>query len=242
MPLLQGTVKLPGMGEVPKKYVALGVGAVAVFVGIGYYRKTHAAPAAVVGTQDVSSIDTTPVGPGGPTDQAGNPVLPPIVQQPTTTFSSNLDWLSAAQALDLGIDPGTVTAALTNVLGGIPVTQAQADIYHRVVGIIDDPPQGLPFGPPRLTSTPTPPTTGGSGGTAAHWVYVKQTHQISQETPARTLIERFSDQGASPNQIQTALTKTVADNPRYRAYYGSHGGQYPAQAALTVTVVKKVAA
>jgi hypothetical protein len=245
MPMLQGTVKLPGLGVVQKKYVAAGAAAIAAFVGIGYYRKAHSAAPPVVGAQDVSAVgDTTPSGPGGAngvTNQFGDPVLPNIVNQANPGIQSNLDWITTGSSISLGgISEDVITAALANVLGGIKVTQAQADIFNQVSAIIGPPPQGLPFGPPKLTSgtvtTPPPPP-----GPVTHWVYVVQMHQLGQVTPARTLIQRFSDPGASPTQIEVALRKTVAANPRYKAYYGSHGGHYPAQAAINTTVVKKVA-
>lgn len=247
------TVKIPGAGPVQKKYVYVGAAVILGIVGYGYYRQKKAAAAApVVGTQDPNSLDTTPAGPGGsfPTDQFGNPVSPTIVpNQSGGTVLTNLDWISEAQGLDLNIDTNTVTTALANVLAGIPVTQAQADIYHMVVGIIGEPPQGLPYGPPRLTGTPSPPsntgggTGSGSGGTTppTHWVQVVQHHQITEKTGARALVERFSDPGAGPNAIESALRKTYAANPHYAQYYKQTGGFYPAKASLMVTVVKKVA-
>jgi hypothetical protein len=242
--MLQGTVRLPGLGVVQKKYVAAGAAAIAAFVGIGYYRKTHTAAPPVVGAQDVSSVDdTTPSGPGGSngvTNQFGDPVLPNIINQANPGIQSNLDWITTGSSISLGgISEDVITAALANVLGGIKVTQAQADIFNQVSAIIGPPPQGLPFGPPKLTSgTVTPPPV---TKPVVHWVYVVQMHQLSTPTGGRALIERFSDPGASPTQIEVALRKTVANNPRYRAYYGSHKGQFPAQAAISTTVVKKVA-
>lgn len=247
MAALDGTVKVPGLGDVKKKYLAGAAVFVAAAFGYGYYRKRQAAAAAPVvdtGTGAVDSNafgDTTPVGPGGSngvTNQFGDPVAPPIVQQ-QPGIDTNLDWLTAAQAVDLGIPSDSVTAALRNVLGGTPVTQPQADIFHQVVGVIGNPPQGFP--PIRLTSTPTtpPPST---GGTTTHWIYDVQTHQLSKTTGARALVQRFSDAGASANQIETALRATVNDhrNARYLAFYSSHGGEWPAKALIYTTVVKKV--
>jgi hypothetical protein len=237
--MMSGTVKIPGLGEVKKGYAVAAGAAVAGIVGVGYYRKRQ--QAAIPVTTDQTSVDafgsTTPVGPGGSngvTNQAGDPVLGPIVQ-PTTTVTSNSEWLGLAQdtAQQLGIPDATAQAALRKILGGSPVTQTEIEVFHQIVGVINAPPQGYPA--IHLTTTaPSGPLP------ANHGIYDVQVHQISVTTGARELVQRFSDTNASSNQIETALRKTVADsrNGRYRAFYGSHGGQFPAQAKLYVTVVK----
>lgn len=169
MPGLQGTVKIPGMGNVEKKYVAVAGGAVVVIVGIGFYRKRQANQAAAAATGVLpadSSLDTTPIGPGGDnglTNQFGDPVAPPIVQQ-QPGINTNLDWLETGAGLNLGgTDENVIRTALANILGGTPVTQAQVEIFHEVVGIIGGPPQGNPTikmtSSSPATTTPPPKTS-----------------------------------------------------------------------------------
>lgn len=172
MPGLQGDVKLPGLGNVPKKNVAIAGAAVAGIVGVGYYRKRKADAAALAagigsGT-DVASSDalgnTAPVGPGdlsgsGGVTTGGDPIPAPInLQNPG--ILTNQDWKSAAGSIDLGgIDSAVITAAASKAIGGVPMTQAEIEIFQEIAGEIGYPPQGYP--PLRLKTTvpgtPVPP-------------------------------------------------------------------------------------
>lgn len=243
MAALDGTVKVPGLGEVKKKYLAVAGAAVAVIVGVGYYRKRQAAAAVPVTTTQTDSgafPDTTPVGPGGSngvTDQFGNPLPAQIVQSANPGISTNEDWLSEAESLNIGIPADSITQACARILGGLSVTSAQADIYHQIVGIIGPPPQGVQ--PIKLTSTPPPATT-----PKVTVTYPSAMHQLSVATNARMLEQRFSSPNATPTEIEVALRRTVADsrNAKYGPYYRSHKGMWPAQAAIWVTYVQKTTA
>lgn len=165
---LSGTVKVPGMGDVPKKYLAVAGAAVVGIVGYGFYRKRQAATAIPITADQTSAgdafTDTTPAGPSGSngvTNQFGDQVPPQIIQSPNPGILTNEDWLTEAQSLDIGASDTVVTAALVKALGGTPTTQTEQEIFHQVVAIIGPPPQGNQ--PLKLTSTPAPtpqPTTG----------------------------------------------------------------------------------
>lgn len=242
MGALDGTVKVPGLGDTPKKNVVIAGGVVAAIVGVGYYRKRQAALAVATGTGTDTTTDTgggfsdSVAGPGdlsggGAVTSTGDPVPAPIVLQNAGILTNN-DWKTAGTSLDLGgTDSSVIASALSKVLGGLPITQTEVEIYREVVGEIGDAPQGHPAIKMVLASQPAP--------SVSSWSYTVQTHQIGAETPARTLIQRFSSPGASGNQIETALEKTVAANPKYKAYYESHGGKYPAQASLSIYVATK---
>lgn len=166
---LEGSVKVPGLGDVPKKNAAVAGGVIASIVGVSYYRKRKATAAALAAGTDtgMSTVGTDalggtlPVGPGdlsgggGPITTGGDQIPAPInLQNPG--ILTNSDWKSAGSAIDLGgIDASVISAALSRVLGGSAVSQAQAEIFNEVSGEIGYPPQGYP--PIKLTTT-TPGT------------------------------------------------------------------------------------
>ena len=227
---LSGTVKVPGMGDVPKKYLAVAGAAVVGIVGFGYYRKRQAAAAIPITAAQTSAgdafSDTTPIGPAGTngvTNQFGDQVPPQIVQSTNPGILTNEDWLTEAQSLDIGADPSVVTAALVKILGGTPTTQTEQEIFHQVVGIIGAPPQGNP--PLKLSSnpvTPPPPTTTPPPPTAQRmhmvWVTSKvavggQSIKTKQTNLARTAAAAgvWRPSGASLNAIivQAAIRSKV---------------------------------
>jgi hypothetical protein len=242
MPGLQGTMKVPGLGEVKKTHLAVAGAAVVGIVGVGYYRKRQQAAIPVTSTQTSTDAfgDTTPTGPGGSngvTNQFGDPVPAPIVQSPNPGIITNQDWLSAAESLNLGgIPSDSINAACSRILGGLSVTSAQADIYHQVVGIIGPPPQSAPT--IKITSTPPPP-----GAPKVTVTYPVGVAQLGQKTNARGLIQQHSP-GATATEVEVALRRTVADprNAHYVPYYRSSRGYWPFQAKIYYTYVKRTTA
>lgn len=163
MGTLDGSVKLPGLGDTPKKNVAIAGGVVAAIVGVGYYRKRQADAAVPVAgidsgiTDPSSAFSDTVSGPGdlsgggGGITTGGDPVPAPInLQNPG--ILTNSDWKSAGSDLNLGgTDSNIIAGALSKALGGIPMTQAEVEIFQEVCGEIGYPPQTYP--PIRLTTT-----------------------------------------------------------------------------------------
>ena len=197
---LEGTVKVPGFGDVPKKNVLI-VGAVAGGIaGVAYIRKRQAGAAAAVpvdsgaGAVDQNAFgDTTPVGPGGSaTLPDGSAVPPQIIQPQSPGISTNVDWIQAAGALDLGgVSGDVITQAMVKIIGGTPVTQAQLELWNEVTGIIGFPPQG--YKPPKLVTggtVPVPPAT--PAGMHMAWVTspvaasAGQTIKYAQDLAARS--------------------------------------------------------
>lgn len=168
MGALDGSVKIPGMGDVPKKNAAIAGAVVVGIVGVSWWRKrqTNAATAAAASdtgglVQDPNaSFDTSAVGPGGTPVTTGGDLIPAPINLQNPGIITNQDWKSAGSGLDLGgIDSSVIAAALSKVLGNVPVSQDEMHIFMEVSGEIGYPPQGYP--PPRLTTTGpgTPPPT-----------------------------------------------------------------------------------
>jgi hypothetical protein len=231
---MSGTVKVPGLGTMPKKYVVVAGGGVAAVVAVGFYRKRNSASAATTPVAPVDdgsgAFDSTPVGPGGSnglTNQFGDPVPPQIVQQ-TPGIETNQDWITAGSAQDLGgVDSSTISHALAKVLGNIAVTQSEAEIYHEVVGIIGPPPQGAPA--IRLTTgTANPPPAPAPVGYKMIWGPVAVTGSFVGLTLSQLQTKYAHDAAAvgaitlTPAVIasyvsQAALRNAMSPNTRLRS-------------------------
>lgn len=155
-------------------------------------------------------------------------------QQIITAPSTNAQWAQEVEAYltQLGFNPLTVATAIGKYLTGQFLTPEQLSIVQSALGFKGKPPVLVP--PPQLL-----PPSGQTSG--SRYQYTTQYHQIGVATSGRALVQRFSDQSvATPDRIESALRSTVSDprNLRYRAYYSGHNGRFPAQAGITVHVVK----
>lgn len=190
-------IKVPGLGELPKKYVIGGVVVAGGIVVIVYFRhKSSATAAAATDTTGTSATGTTTdpsidpatgipyaqeqqssaidpstgipfaeeTGYGSDYGGLGNygsyGTVNPNPLTGSSTITTNEDWIGAAES---GIVPGsqaTIAAAVTKILAGLPVTNAQRDIFLEAVGIIGNPPQGYPQ-PIKLKDTAAHPNPGG---------------------------------------------------------------------------------
>ncbi|MBO2460973.1 fibronectin type III domain-containing protein [Actinomadura violacea] len=179
------TIKIPGVGTVPKKYALMGGGVVVVIVGVAYYRHRNApqVPAASTAPSDGTYTDPTagstlPSGylgdsgyyPSGGTPYApygydvyGNPLPASTGLGSGGVYTTNLDWANAAESqLELsGVSQSVSGTAISKVLAGLAVTSDQKNIFLEAVGLLGQPPQGYPT--PIKVSDPT----GTPGGTTA---------------------------------------------------------------------------
>lgn len=244
---------LPLVGNVKKQWVYVAGAGIVLVVGYKFYQsKKAAASSSTTDTSlstDANSIDPATgltyseeasssggymygsVGSGG---GGYTSTYDPYTDTATSSSTgTNQDWLNQAESQSLGgASQDAIAAALTKVLGGLAVTQEQADIWHEVVGILGYPPQGYPS--LRLTTTTTTAASGSK--------IVVETHQFSTATNARSAVGRFSDSAvATPNAIETALRATTGDsaNAKYMKFYSSHGGEFPARSSIRLHVVKK---
>jgi hypothetical protein len=125
-------------------------------------------------------------------------------QDGTTTISTNAEWLTEAEQY-LG-NTTSVQAALTKVLGGIAVTDAQKTIFDEAIGIAGNPPQGYP--PISITTTsPAPaaakitvPSVTGESYTAG---------ALKLKTAGLTAKRGAADVGTITYQSPTAGTKVA---------------------------------
>jgi hypothetical protein len=187
-------IKVPGIGNLPKKYA---IGAVAVAAGLGvivYIRSRNAAQsAASAGAADATATDTSGTDPnaidpdtgipyseesgsydyGGDNyggdysgesgyDSAGYPIGSSADLQyqdeQTSGIQTNDEWVQQAIGGSVPGDPGTIQAALSAVLGGLTVTNAQKNLFLEAVGILGNPPQGYPT-PIKTSDTAAQPGT-----------------------------------------------------------------------------------
>lgn len=179
---LDGSVKVPVFGEVPKKTALLVGGGIALLVGIMYYRgKKASAAAASVAAAGSSEINpATGFAYGSPEDAAAMAAQAAYVTpggvgtggggspgQPTG-FTSNGQWAQAAeqymQAEGLIAEPTALASALGKYITGRQANALDQDLIHQAIAFQGFPPISGPNGyPPSInTSTdpvPTPPPT-----------------------------------------------------------------------------------
>lgn len=205
------TIKIPGIGEVPRGYAIAGAAAVVAGIFVYSRRQKAAAAAAAAAPAAGTAMVTDPAGnqcaatdpasgycPGTTEDEqyqqqavssigegynpyyggSGSPygytTSLGTVTPASTAPSTNAQWVTAAEA-EMG-NTSTIQSALGYVLGGIPVTQDQQQIFQEAVGLIGPPPQSYPAiqisqpssqgTSPAAGSVAVPYTTGLSAGQA----------------------------------------------------------------------------
>jgi hypothetical protein len=205
-------IKIPGLGEVPRKTALIaGAAAVGIIAVVAIRHRasansaasTAASPDSTAASPSDSGIDpatgvpyseeggadtdyssgyTIPYGSdgggygagGSGFDAAGYPIGSEAdlawqneqdgtsgITGPSTGITTNADWVTEAES---GVIPGsvsTISAAVSKVLGGLAVTNAQRDLFLEAVGVLGPPPQGYPT-PIKLTDTSGQPAPGKS--------------------------------------------------------------------------------
>lgn len=86
----------------------------------------------------------------------------------SNVYTTNSEWATAAedQLATIGVDTATAATAISRVLAGLSVTQAQQDLFMEAVGQVGQPPQGYPTPIKLVTTAQTTPggtTTAGGG-------------------------------------------------------------------------------
>lgn len=177
------TVKLPGMGDVPKKEATIFGILFIVVIGVVYYRyhkaNTTATTTATTTAANTAGIDTATGYPtGSPQDVAalaaqqnsaygygggvydtgygtGGP------STPGTGDTTNAQWAQQAEnylANTIGADTTTVAAALGRYLTGQPLAPSEITIVEQAIAFNGYPPQSGSGGfPPSFNAAPTPP-------------------------------------------------------------------------------------
>jgi hypothetical protein len=145
---LQGTMNVPGVGEVQKKYVVAGGGIVVAIVGYYWWtgRQGNAGAAA-------TEVAGEPVGDELLEDTSGVPGTdynPPVVQNPPPVvdeqgvITTNAQWSVAAVAAltDVGADTLTASTAIGRYIAGMALSAAHADLVRQAVALVGEPPVG----------------------------------------------------------------------------------------------------
>jgi chitodextrinase len=147
--ILQGDVKVPGLGKT-KKWVIYGVGgAAAAYVGYRWYTAnrsgTSTADTGLYTTPDQTEMGSSAT--GGPLNIGGN--TSSTVTDGTTpeSIDTNAEWTQKAVELlsNAGYDPATVAAALGEFLARRALDKTEATIARAALGMVGQPPEGRPW-------------------------------------------------------------------------------------------------
>lgn len=170
-------VKIPGIGEVDKKYVYAGVAVIGGIVVYAYWNaKRNAAAEPTTSDYTGEAIDGEYVGTdyeydgsvGGYTGATGS--QPPVNVDTNPLPSTNAEWATMAvdKLTDIGYDSITASAAIGKYLARLDLTEAQADIVRQAVALLGTPPSGdfpikvAPVTPTPIPNTPNPSTPSGA--------------------------------------------------------------------------------
>ena len=226
--------ELPVIGSVDRRWIYAAGFAVGGAVIWAYWRSSRAAtPVLEEGDVAAEDLAYTPSAFEGARIPGGSTVVDESQPVPFT----NADW--SQRLLDMlestGYQRGFIADTLGKYLSGSLLTVVEATLVRTAWALLGKPPQ-TPDLPILVAPTDqTPPASG------VNHKYSVQLHKFSVITNARDAVRRYSDhQVATPNNIQTALARTMADprNAKYLKYYTQHRGSFPAQSAVQLTVVK----
>lgn len=182
----KGSVKLPGLGPVPKKWFLIVGGGSVVVIAYVLWRKRQEGPAAPAADTAGGTLEGQPCvdenGLPGVYDASGvcqvsnsamggyfagsgaggvSGTTPPVPG--TGGFTTNGQWTQQAEAdmSNTGVDPGVLAVALGAYIAGSPVTAAQHSLIDQAIAFEGYPPVAGASGyPPAVKAQPiTPPPT-----------------------------------------------------------------------------------
>jgi hypothetical protein len=215
-------IKLPGIGEVQRKYVLIGGAVVAVLVGYAWWRNSTGNSAGQ--GSGVAGTDLT-AGQLPGTDGYSNPVPgasgSDSVDQGTTSTTSDQSWAADAAAELAGrsdYDGPFISATIAKYLNGQTLTATEAELIRVAWAFAGRPPSN----PPLITSTAT--SSGGGGSTGG------STGGGSDAAPRRdprAAVRAMSDNPFTP----TPPTSTPTHTPRRR-------GPTPTDVATRITAAR----
>ena len=169
------TVKIPGMGNVDKKWVYAGTAVVAGIVIYAYWSYSRRAEEPTTSDYTGEAIDGTDYlgtdyaydgSVGEYTGATGS--QPPVYKDTNPLPSTNAEWATMAvdKLTDIGYEALTASAAIGKYLARLDLTEAQADVVRQAVALLGPPPTGdFPIKIAPVTPTdPNPPTPTGSKG------------------------------------------------------------------------------
>lgn len=155
------TIKVPGIGKVPKRYAALGAAGLVGLLGWSWFRG-----AAGTGGAATSLDPSTGAGPeGAATGAAGGPSFTGGAGESVDTTAAdgppvdNATWTTRAveYLTSVGVEPGYAAATLGKYLNKSPLTPAEASIVMTARAGVGVPPVGTwPIIPSSTITAPTP--------------------------------------------------------------------------------------
>lgn len=177
---MDGSVDLPAVGRVRKRYVLIPAAAAAAFVAYRWYSASRAAadqPAASDGlytSPDMADygLSTT----GGPTTVTGNTGSTVTDGTNPNAIDDNAEWTQKAveRLGNAGYDSATVYAALGEFLARRSLDASEASIARSALAAAGQPPVGGPYSviEAATTGTATPDTVTGLHVTKAGTTYI----------------------------------------------------------------------
>jgi len=147
--VLQGDVKVPGLGKAKKLYVYGGLGLAGTYVAWRWYQASRATDDGPVSDYEVAGVgDGVGVVTGG-TDGTAGSGNSNVETDGTRTDSidTNAEWTNKAveQLANAGYDPATVYAALGEFLARRSLDSSEASIARAALAATGQPPVGGPF-------------------------------------------------------------------------------------------------
>jgi hypothetical protein len=158
--MAEASVKVPGLGQTPRKYVWAGAAAVAGVAGYAWLRAGSSGGGAVV-EPGVDSAGLSGDLAGG--DSYSNPAPGGAVPDPTAGAAprTNSEWTQRVtdDLVNVGYDITMIAATLGKYLDRKPLSTAEADIVRTAWAYEGRPPEGTFSIVPATTPTTGTPTT-----------------------------------------------------------------------------------
>jgi len=147
--ILQGDVKVPGIGKTKKKYIFIPAGIAAAYVAWKWFqasREEEPAP----GADGFYNSDLSEMGlstGGGAYNPGGNSGSDETDGTRPDAIDTNAEWTQRATEIlsNAGYDPAVVLAALGEFLGRRALDKAEASIARAAVAAVGQPPEGRPW-------------------------------------------------------------------------------------------------
>jgi hypothetical protein len=169
------TVKVPGIGQVEKKYVYIGGALVAGFVGYAYWSKSRASASEDVADYTTEDTSGTDYAYDSGVDEYENPggSQQPVDEDRFLAPANDQEW--SRQAIeklgDIGFDKATVSSAIGAYFDKKQLSSIQADIIRQAQAILGHAPQKdypINVSPTPTPTTPTAPKLTAPTGLSAH--------------------------------------------------------------------------
>lgn len=146
---MDGTVDVPAVGRVKKRYVLIPAGVAAAFVAWRWYQARQETPAPAGSDGLYTSADTSEYGlstTGGATNVTGNTGA--ITTDATgDAIDTNVEWSNEVLTKlgNQGYDGPTVSAALGEFLARRALDKNEASIARTAMAVAGQPPEGRPW-------------------------------------------------------------------------------------------------